>query len=145
MKYRNPRWNPVEWKLVTTILLFISLWWLVPSSLFYKPTDVAIIDGRVTVTRSFPLHPPFDLPVIRYIEIVRPLPGGADPCVDSAEFRYRDNDLPTASWPINDWAAPCMTGDFMWSARWTVKLWGIIPLRPVELTRIIRKETTSND
>lgn len=139
MKYRNPGWNPIEWRLVVTAALFALVWYLVPSSLFYKPQDVVIDQGRVTVTRSFPLHPPFKVPIIRYLEVVRPLEDGP-PCIDTAEFRYRDNGQPTASWQIDTWASRCMSADFVWTARWTVKLWGIVPLRPVELSKIIHKE-----
>lgn len=138
MKYRNPRWNPVEWRVVATFLFLGAVWYMLPSALFYRPTDVAIEGTRVIVTRSFPLHPPFKVPIIRYQEVVRPV-GDAAPCIDAAEFRYRDNGLPTASWDIGNWAAPCMRGDFVWSARWTVKLFGIIPLRPVEMSKIIKR------
>lgn len=135
--YRNPRWG--VWDFLGAVgVLMVLAWFSFSTAWLYNPTDVIVDNYEVTVTRSYPLHPPFKIPVIRYRESVRPVDGGRV-CVDTAEFRYRDNGEPSASWSIEEWAAGCMAGDFIWSAWWQAKLWGVIPLRPVELTAIVRR------
>lgn len=115
------------------VALLMGAWLAVPTRLFFDPHSVQIDGTRVTVFRRFPLHPPFDIPVIRYREVVRPLDGGLPPCIDTAEFRYRDNGQGFAQWDIAPWAARCMAGGYIWRAVWSARLFGIIPLRPVEL------------
>ena len=109
----------------------------VPSRLLFNPTSVAIDGYQVTVFRSFPSSPPFPQPFMRYVETVRPLEGGGI-CQDTNApgFRYTNADS-FGTWNIEEWAADCMTGDYHWSAAWTVLLWGVIPLRHVEIDTFI--------
>jgi len=139
MKYHNPKWFKFEGTLSVLILLAALAWLAVPTRLLYNPSSVLIDGYQVTVYRTFPLSPPFRMPIIRYAETVRPVIGPMV-CHDpngSTGFRYRDNGQPAAQWDIKQWAAPCMKGAYVWSARWTALLFGVIPLRPVELTTVI--------
>lgn len=140
-RYKDPKWHLAD--VVAGISLFLLVLWVsVPTSFFYRPTAVSIQGYEVTVSRTFPLSPPFNPPIIKYVEIVRPLDGG-QPCVDRNEFRYRLTQGKTATWNIGAWAAPCVDGEgsAIWSARWQVKIFGIIPLRPVELEQIVPEPT----
>lgn len=120
--------------------LLMGAWLAVPTRLFFDPHGVRIDGHTVTVLRRFPLSPPLRMPVVRYREVVRPLSGELPPCVDAAEFRYRDNGEGFAQWDLEPWAARCMTGDYLWRATWSARLFGVIPLRPVELETIIIHE-----
>lgn len=125
--------------LLTVFVLFCS-WAAVPSKLFFDPKSVQIEEYRVTLTRSFPLDYIFGPPLIQYVETVRNLDNPNDPCIEhnGSGFRY-DTKSPVAVWSIEDWAAPCMTGDYEWRAIWRVKVAGILPLLPVEKSTIVRK------
>lgn len=116
----------------------MALWLTVSTRLFIHPQSVQIDGYTVTVTRTFPMADYFRIPVIRYRETVRPV-GSSGPCVDTAEFRYEDNGTHYGQWDIEDWAAPCMTGDFIWRASWSARLFGVLPLRPVELELLVMR------
>lgn len=121
----------------TLVFLGFVVWLAIPTRLFFNPSSVQIDGYSVTVTRSFPVAEWVRIPVIRYREVVRPLSGSLPPCIDTAEFRYQDNGKPYGQWEIDGWAARCMTGDFIWRASWSARLFGVIPLRPVELDMVV--------
>jgi len=120
------------------VALIFGLWLATPSSLFFAPRAVSISGYEVTVARDFPLSGIFGAPFIRYTETVRDLTEFNYPCTENnfPGFQYSTDRY--ASWDIEEWAAPCMSGNYQWSAEWTVMLFGIIPLRPVTMTTIIR-------
>ena len=122
------------------LAFFMGVWLAVPTRLFFAPQSARIDGYQVTVTRTFPLSDHMRIPVIRYREVVRPLSGELPPCIDTAEFRYQDNGQPAARWDIEPWAARCMTGDYLWRAVWSARLFGVIPLRPVELELLVTRE-----
>ena len=124
-------------RILLAIALAAFVWLMIPSSLFFRPDAVTINGYQVAVTRTFPMYDVFgfERPIVRYVETVRDLRNQSQVCADNngIGFRYTSNS-PVAVWSIEEWAAPCMTGSFVWAATWQVKLFGIIPLRPVELS-----------
>lgn len=121
--------------------LALALWLAIPSSLFIKPTAVVIDGYTVKVWRSFPVSPPLKRPIIAYVETVRSKETG-EVCSDnnSRGFRYDKDQGGFGVWNIEEWAAPCMTDNYHWSATWYVKAFGVIPLRPVELDLLVTSD-----
>lgn len=128
----------IFWGLLGALILLLL--WLVPhSGWFIRPLEAVYHDGHIEVEREFPLKEIFGMPVVRYVEVVRPQ-SSFDNCQDApqAPFRYKESasDTRRAGWPIDHWAARCIKGPFQWEARWTVYvLWGLVPIRPVSLRR----------
>lgn len=120
--------------LLAAALLLIT-WYMFPARLLFNPSSIEIDGAQVTNYRTFPAARHFGMPLIRYSEILRPL-DGSTPCVDGAEFRYKDNGLRYATWGIEHFAQRCLdnpSGYIYWVA-WSPRLFDLIPLRPVEIT-----------
>ena len=138
---KNPDWHPLDWLIIRLLIVF-SIYLAIPTSAFFDAKSVAIDGYDVTVTRTFPLHQRMPWlfkqpPIVEYTETVRPVKGRDRPCLETAQFRYRDNGRLSASWNIESWAASCMQGDYIWRAIWHVKLWGVVPLRKDELSEVV--------
>lgn len=138
MTPRQTRAIALAWAIIAFIA-GATVWFAVPTRLFFNPTSAQIEGYTVTVNRTFPLARWVRPPIIRYIETVRSVANPLPPCTDTDEFRYSDNGKPFGQWDIQGWAGPCMNGDFHWSATWQAKLFGVIPLRPVEIELFVSR------
>jgi hypothetical protein len=123
-----------SWRFTVFLWGPFLLYWLVDSSILIRPTVVQIDGYTVRVHREYPLRDwlGFDPPIVSYIETVRrgdELP----PCIDRDEFRHSGTHS-FGEWSIEAWAAPCMTGPYVWRAEWRAYLFDFILLRPVSLT-----------
>lgn len=121
----------------------VAAWSMITSDQFIKVSAVRIQGDVVRVIRELPRGPA----TIRYVESVRPILTGtevATPCQDAPlkPFRYPTLEWQPGpyevKWSIGRWAAPCLTGDYVWRAEWYVYLFGIVPLKPTRAELVVR-------
>tara|TARA_R110000744_G_C19370668_1_gene562496 strand:+ start:2782 stop:3183 length:402 start_codon:yes stop_codon:yes gene_type:complete len=126
---------------LAALVIMAVTWLLIPPELFLKPTSVSIEGYQVTVARRFPLAWLAGQPFVAYVEVVQSLDTGRT-CADNNArgFRYPAEEKGIGTWDIESWASPCMTATFHWSASWYVKALGVIPLRPVVLSKTFSSE-----
>lgn len=118
----------------TLLLILLALIWAFGSRLVYNPTTVEVVANTVRVYRTYPLHDMLGIepPLVHYTETVRPLDTGQPVCRDEATLLHRGQ-TGFGEWDIEEWAARCMTRDFIWQATWTPYLFGM-PLRSISLS-----------
>jgi len=117
---------------LAVIATVLVVWIAIPPKILFNPSLVTINGAQVKSYRTFPMKQWLKIPIIKYSEHIRPV-DGSTPCSDTAEFRYKDNGLPYAIWSIDHWAARCITQDYHYQVFWSPRLFGIIPLRPIEI------------
>jgi hypothetical protein len=135
----NSRWTLLAAALVVMGAL---VGWVFPASMIaFRPGAVEIVNGTVTIARTFP-GDRFGLPRphMSYKEVIRPLSllhNGGHPCVqEGGPLRYVSQ-YPVGTWSL-DWAADC-TDDpvgFFWEAAWAMHI-GSIRLGPVRASHTV--------
>ena len=123
------------------IVLALVVWFATPSRLFFNPEEVHIDGYEVTLARTYPVSFLFGPPVVSYTETVRRLDGSGQICDDNngAGYQYV-TEGPIGRWDIEDWAKDCMIAPYLWRAEWQVKVFGLIPLRPVSLSLLVEPD-----
>lgn len=141
--YRDPSWGILSKIAALGVLLFI-VWFNVPSSVFYKPINMAVIktpDNHWIAIAEREL--PFGAVTGKTHAFIQVL-GREDgqECQDVMEgiFAPRPNNI--TRYDVTHWAAECLDQGPPISVRYsrTVYLGGFIPLRPVHFTFTINPD-----
>jgi hypothetical protein len=135
--------------LLLAVTVILAIWIAIPPRMLIDPQVVAIENYEVTAYESFPLYP--ILPTIRFnrIESIRSIPtesGGVSIfCTHLKEvINYPRDPQEFSRWNIEDWAKPCMEGDYIWRGVWIPYLFGLIPLRPILQEYILSQARASS-
>lgn len=144
-EYRDPSWGRAT-KLALVAIVLAVLWYAVPSSVFIRPTNMAVVknpDGHwiMLSERATPLG----AVTARTQAIIQVLgrEDGQD-CQWQNDGLFIPKDKNLSRYDITSWAAPCLDAGPPISIRFsrTVKLFNVIPLRPVHYSFTINPEAT---
>jgi len=143
MTYRDPSWGFFS-RVAFATVLFVMLWFAVPSSVFFKPINMAAMkteDGRWVIVSERIL--PFGA-VSGHTQAFIQVLGREDgqECQWDTASLYIPRDKNVTRYDVTDWAGHCLDAGPPISVRFTrtVYLFGVIPLRPVHYSFMINPE-----
>lgn len=141
--YRDPSWGILT-KLAAICVLLVVIWFNVPSSVFFKPLNMAVIkteDNHWIMVSERLL--PFGTVTGRthaFIQVLGRQDGQECQTTTEGIFTPRENNI--TRYDVTYWAGECLDQGPPISVRYsrTVYLFGFIPLRPVHYTFTINPD-----
>lgn len=142
--YRDPTWG-LPTKLALAAIAMAALWFSVPSSVFIRPVNVAVIkdpsDRWIMISER---ETPYGAVSVHFQAVVQVLgrEDGQD-CQYSSDALIIPKKNNITRFDITDWAGPCLDAGPPISVRLTrsVQLFNIIPLRPVHYSFTINPDS----
>lgn len=142
--YRDPTWG-FPTKAAFAAIAAATLWFSVPSSIFIRPVNVAVVkdpsDRWVMISER---ETPYGAVSIHFQALVQVLgrEDGQD-CQFSSDALVVPKENNITRVDITDWAAPCLDAGPPISVKLTrtVHLFNVIPLRPVHYSFTINPES----
>lgn len=142
--YRDPSWGILS-KMALVFLLLVFVWFTIPSSIFFRQINMAIVKDMATghwvaiSERELPFGAVSGRTQV-YIQVLGRIDGQECQWNTEGLFIPRDNNV--TRYDIDAWAKPCLDSGPPISVRFsrTIFLGGFIPLRPTHFSFTINPE-----